>query len=353
MSIFMGKEEREEVNFYGQTPIVYEDAEVLNSPGAQQKKETGEGIHSSISGAGEINFFAEKPIIEITKVDNVKKNLFTSMRVFTISVNSGEAIVKRSREDFKWLVKYLRSEFPNTLIDPIHKGDLSKKSIDLFFDNLLSRITINKSRYLLYFLTSQDSQFYTRRERDLNWIKNLKDKFKDTDKIRQDLKKHVTPLTKDMIDKFDEEQSISLEVFLDEFQEVERKNQKSYREIIKASDELQKTFDQASKLINKIGKEIGNVSQNRQFLEKKAPEMFPNSSLSDNYSLLKMSFFIWSSEIAKIPSVISSHLTALIKSISFSSSSLTPIFELRDYLTSSLTSLQSPLLNPLPSVVLI
>lgn len=85
------------------------------------------------------------------------------MRQFKISTNPGTFTVNRCREDFRWLVHNLSSEFPNTAIDDVHHGTLSKKTIENFFDGILPKISAEESRTLRFFLTAGDDSFISRR----------------------------------------------------------------------------------------------------------------------------------------------------------------------------------------------
>jgi hypothetical protein len=79
-------------------------------------------------------------------------------------------MVKRSREDFKWLVKKLKEEIPSVKVVEIDKGQLSKRIIEDFFDSLISNKKALNSRYLRYFLSAADDTFKSRKLRVRNPI---------------------------------------------------------------------------------------------------------------------------------------------------------------------------------------
>jgi len=338
MSIFMEKQEKEELQskFSTTQHVEYQDEENLEIEVEKpQIKDTAEKLHGI--GAGEIHFFSEKPIIKVKKVESIKKNMFTSMRVFTIEVNNGDIAVKRSREDLKWLVRHLKEEFPNTSIAPIHQGELNRAKIEKFFDDLIERIAIDKSRYLMYFLTANDEKFYSRRERDMNWVTNLKEKFKDTGKVKKQLQQHIEPLKPEDITELKEEDEVAIEVFLDEVQEEERNNLSHYTSIIKLSSEIAKQFDSLSKNIFKLGNELGKVSCNLSELEKKGDNWIDVSNLSECYNMFKMSLYIWSGEISKIPDILTTHVKDYFSSESKTSTELKDMFKLRKSIDQEIT----------------
>ena len=103
--------------------------------------------------------------------------MFTNQRLFTIKTEPGPKIVNRNRNDFKWLTKKLKEEFPNVFFHPIEKGDLSKKVIEDYFDNLLSLKNVFQSRFLRFFLSANDSKFKKKKHRDMNWLNKIAQNF--------------------------------------------------------------------------------------------------------------------------------------------------------------------------------
>lgn len=111
------------------------------------------------------------------RIQTVKKNIFTNHRLFTIKTEPGSKIVNRTREDFRWLTKRLKEEFPTATFYEIEKGSLSKRILEDYFDNLMNLKGVFHSRFLRYFLSANDVKFAKRRDRDLNWLNNLAKKF--------------------------------------------------------------------------------------------------------------------------------------------------------------------------------
>ena len=132
--------------------------------------------------------------------------------------------VKRTRADFKWLGEKLVTEFPNKQLPNIDKGDLSKKVIEDYFHALIQKEGIGISRYLNYFLTTDDRMFEERKNSEENFIGNLMGKLKRPGVSLEELgisdkqKTKVVPVKQTLSLK--EESDIQL--FLDELQEAIR-----------------------------------------------------------------------------------------------------------------------------------
>lgn len=104
--------------------------------------------------------------------------MFSSFRIFTLKTEPFNITVKRTRADFKWLGEKLVTEFPNKQLPNIDKGDLSKKVIEDYFHSLIQKEGIGISRYLNYFLTTDDRMFEERKNSEENFIGNLMGKLK-------------------------------------------------------------------------------------------------------------------------------------------------------------------------------
>lgn len=81
--------------------------------------------------------------------------------------------MNRSREDFRWLTKKLKGEFPTSRIIEIEKGELSKRVIEKFFKITLGQPGIYLSQSIKFFLTAPDAKFAKRREKDSSWLNNF------------------------------------------------------------------------------------------------------------------------------------------------------------------------------------
>lgn len=104
--------------------------------------------------------------------------MFSSFRVFSLKTDPGNHNVKRTRNDFKWLSEKLATEYPNKQLVNIDKGDLNKKVIEEYFGYLIDKEQLYNSRYLNYFLTTDDRMFEERKNSEDNFIGNLMGKLK-------------------------------------------------------------------------------------------------------------------------------------------------------------------------------
>lgn len=104
--------------------------------------------------------------------------MFSSFRVFSLKTDPGNYCVKRTRADFKWLSEKLAAEFPNRQFPNIDKGDLNKKVIEDYFATLIEKEQLSTSRYLNYFLSTDDRMFEERKNSEDNFIGNLMGKLK-------------------------------------------------------------------------------------------------------------------------------------------------------------------------------
>lgn len=147
---------------------IVQDVEVLASNKTDQMEEIEleQGLETETGQINEdLGVFSQKPVIKVENFKFIKKGFFSKQRVFKIVTNPGNHSVQRCREDLKWLVHNLKSEFPKSFILDVHVGTLSKKVIEEFFEGLLPRIPAQESRILRFFLTAEDNQFENRRTR--------------------------------------------------------------------------------------------------------------------------------------------------------------------------------------------
>ena len=98
--------------------------------------------------------------------------------MFSLRIEPGNHNVKRTRADFKWLADKLVTEYPNKQLVQIDKGDLNKNVIEEYFGVLIEKELLSNSRYLNYFLTTDDRMFEERKNSEDNFIGNLIGKLK-------------------------------------------------------------------------------------------------------------------------------------------------------------------------------
>lgn len=82
-------------------------------------------------------------------------------------------MVKRTREDFKWLTKRLKNQYPKKMIHKIGHGNLNKKAIESFFTSLVNDPEVLNSRYFLFFLRADEEAFHKKSSDDFDWVKNM------------------------------------------------------------------------------------------------------------------------------------------------------------------------------------
>lgn len=106
-----------------------------------------------------------RPTLAVTVVNiyTESKSFFSSYRVFTLKTEPGQHIVKRNRTDLKWLCDKMQEEFPGIVIPQIDKGELSKSIVEQFFESLINKLGLSNSRYLNYFLCTEDKKFEDRK----------------------------------------------------------------------------------------------------------------------------------------------------------------------------------------------
>ena len=114
--------------------------------------------------------------------------MFTSFRVFTLKTEPANSTVKRNRTDFKWLVDKLEIEFPSRFLPQIDKTDLNKKIIEEYFHTLIEKEGLENSRYIKYFLTTDDKMFEERKNSEDNFVGNLMSKLKKPGVTLEELK---------------------------------------------------------------------------------------------------------------------------------------------------------------------
>lgn len=85
--------------------------------------------------------------------------MFSSYRVFTLQTKPFNWTVKRSREDFKWLVENLKREFPKKKIYQVHKNTLESGQIESFFKHVLKDSEITNNSFFKFFLSEEDDKF--------------------------------------------------------------------------------------------------------------------------------------------------------------------------------------------------
>jgi PX domain len=86
-------------------------------------------------------------------------------------------VVKRTREDFKWLTKSLKDEYPKKMIDRISEGEMNQKSIEKFLQTLVEDSEILNCKHFIFFLRADEEAFKKKSSSDFDWVKNLANKF--------------------------------------------------------------------------------------------------------------------------------------------------------------------------------
>lgn len=152
--------------------------------------------------------------------------MFSSYRVFTLKSSPSNALVKRSRPDFKWLGEKLREEFPGAQVPAIDKGELSKKIIEEHFRLLIDKLRLHHSRHLSYFLTADDKKFEERRNAEEGLVSSLMSKLKKAPVALADLKLGDSEKAKVAVAQqaLSAKEEAGLQLFLDELGETLRVN---------------------------------------------------------------------------------------------------------------------------------
>ena len=183
--------------------------------------------------------------------------MFQSFRVFTIRTDPGNWTVHRSRDDLKWLVQKLKLEFPQVNIPEVDKGQLSKKIIEDFFDLLLKQNSVYASRFLRFFLSSDDKKFKARRERDSNWFSNFVDKIMPAG---NNINLEDLQLGKEDTNELEGYDEVNLQIFLDELHETLKMNDTHYQNVAQNCSDLTYLFQQISQKVFQLADSFSKLS---------------------------------------------------------------------------------------------
>lgn len=113
----------------------------------------------------------------------MQKTIFSSYRKFVLQTSPQNWVVKRTREDFKWLTKSLKNEYPKKNIDKIAEGDLNRKTIESFFNTLTNDPEVLNCRHFLFFLKADEETFAQKSTKDFDWVKAMANKFSQNNKF--------------------------------------------------------------------------------------------------------------------------------------------------------------------------
>lgn len=108
---------------------------------------------------------------------NVQKTIFSSFRKFVLQTSPQNWVVKRTREDFKWLTKSLKNEYPKKNIEKLADGELNRKTIESFFNGLTNDPEILNCRHFLFFMKADEETFAAKSSKDFDWVKAMANKF--------------------------------------------------------------------------------------------------------------------------------------------------------------------------------
>lgn len=254
-------------------------------------------------------FFKEKPIVSVGRIVTVEKNLFVSQRKFQIKTSPGGYSVFRCREDFKWLTSKLKEEYPTNEIIEIEKGQLSKKMLEDYFDYLMSKQGMNRSRSLKFFLCTDDQKFTARRERDEKVFSGFFSKmFKGNSVSAKDF--NLSELKKSY--NMSPQDEGNLHTYLDELFETIKLNKEYASKVDKYTTQISELFIELSTKVFNLANVFTSLHKNMLTIEKYCEKDFNASfRLSSCYEAMKTSLYSMCNELKQPAQILSSQLKPL------------------------------------------
>ena len=194
----------------------------------------------------------------------MQKTIFSSFRKFVLQTSPQNWVVKRTREDFKWLTKSLKNEYPKKNIDKIAEGELNRKTIESFFNTLTNDPEILNCRHFLFFMKADEETFAQKSSKDFDWVKVMANKFSQNNKFQ--IKEMGLHLDENKV-AFSPEESKKLNIYCDNVERIERKNQEAVLSIGSLTKKVIANFQALSDSVFDLGEAFRTLSEGYKTIE--------------------------------------------------------------------------------------